>query len=153
MVDELGEVVKVKRDSTQVALYKQMRSTLVFLTHLDQDDTRNIMITKLNAQMDGSEYSRDNLCTLCWSIGSISGAFGSHPHSPEAEDFEKRFLVTVIRDLLTLTEMKRGKEHKAMIAGNIMYIVGQVRDLHLRLVSAISARPLEVFEDCCIETI
>ena len=41
------------------------------------------------------------------------------------EDMEKRFLVSVIKDLLSLTEMKRGKDNKAVVASNIMYIVGQ----------------------------
>lgn len=34
-------------------------------------------------------------------------------------------MVTVIKDLLGLTEMKRGKDNKAVVASNIMYIVGQ----------------------------
>lgn len=54
---------------------------------------------------------------LCWAIGSISGAM--------PEDVEKRFLVTVIKELLGLCEMKRGKDNKAVVASNIMYIVGQ----------------------------
>jgi hypothetical protein len=33
--------------------------------------------------------------------------------------------VKVIKDLLTLCEMKRGKDHKAVVASNIMYVVGQ----------------------------
>ena len=41
------------------------------------------------------------------------------------EDDEKRFLVTVIKDLLGLCENKRGKDNKAIIASNIMYVVGQ----------------------------
>ncbi len=41
------------------------------------------------------------------------------------EEVEKRFLVTVIKDLLGLTEMKRGKDNKAVCASDIMYIVGQ----------------------------
>lgn len=41
------------------------------------------------------------------------------------EETEKRFLVTVIKELLSLTEMKRGKDNKAVVASNIMYIVGQ----------------------------
>ena len=41
------------------------------------------------------------------------------------EEDEKRFLVTVIRDLLGLCEQKKGKDNKAIIASNIMYIVGQ----------------------------
>lgn len=41
------------------------------------------------------------------------------------EESEKRFLVTVIRDLLGLCEIKKGKDNKAVVASNIMYIVGQ----------------------------
>jgi len=41
------------------------------------------------------------------------------------EETEKRFLVLVIKELLGLTEAKRGKDNKAVVASNIMYIVGQ----------------------------
>lgn len=41
------------------------------------------------------------------------------------EEDEKRFLVTVIKDLLGLCEQKKGKDNKAIIASNIMYVVGQ----------------------------
>jgi exportin-1 len=75
------------------------------------------MSDKLQRQVDGTEWSWNNCNTLCWAIGSISGAMN--------EETEKRFLVTVIKDLLGLTEMKRGKDNKAVVASNIMYIVGQ----------------------------
>jgi exportin-1 len=68
-------------------------------------------------QIDGSEWSWANLNTLCWAIGSISGAMN--------EEAEKRFLVQVIKDLLGLVEVKRGKDNKAVVASDIMYIVGQ----------------------------
>merc|ERR1719281_1213764 len=68
--------------------------------------------------IDGNApWSPTTLNRLCWAVGSISGASG------ELE--EKRFLVTVIKDLLSLCEMKRGKENKAVVASNIMYVVGQ----------------------------
>ena len=51
-----------------------MREVLVYLCHLDVVDTENIMTDKLQKQMDGSEWSWHNLNTLCWAIGSISGA-------------------------------------------------------------------------------
>lgn len=38
---------------------------------------------------------------------------------------EKRFLVSVIKDLLRLCEEQRGKDNKAVVASAIMYIVGQ----------------------------
>lgn len=89
----------------------------VYLTHLDCQDTDRIMTEKLHKQVNGLEWSWKNLNTLCWAIGSISGAMH--------EEEEKRFLVTVIKDLLGLCEQKRGKDNKAIIASNIMYVVGQ----------------------------
>jgi exportin-1 len=113
-----GEIVReFVKESDTIQLYKSTRECLVFLTHLDVNDTEQIMSEKLARQVDGSEWSWANCNTLCWAIGSISGAMN--------EETEKRFLVTVIKDLLGLTEMKRGKDNKAVVASNIMYIVGQ----------------------------
>ncbi|CCF52436.1 hypothetical protein NDA11_002106 [Ustilago hordei] len=113
-----GEIVReFMKESDTIVLYQSMREVLVYLTHLDVLDTENIMTEKLAKQVDGSEWSWANLNTLCWAIGSISGAMN--------EETEKRFLVTVIKDLLGLCEMKRGKDNKAVVASNIMYIVGQ----------------------------
>ncbi|CAH1379116.1 hypothetical protein MTP99_002866 [Tenebrio molitor] len=113
-----GEVVReFMKDTDSINLYKNMRETLVYLTHLDYADTERIMTVKLQNQVNGSEWSWKNLNTLCWAIGSISGAMH--------EEDEKRFLVTVIKDLLGLCEQKRGKDNKAIIASNIMYVVGQ----------------------------
>src|SRR4051812_10846815 len=67
--------------------------------------------------MDGSEWSWDNCNRLSWAVGSISGALN--------EEQEKRFIVTVIKDLLGLCELQRGKDNKAVVASNIMYVVGQ----------------------------
>lgn len=62
---------------------------VVYLTHLDYVDTEIIMTKKLQNQVNGTEWSWKNLNTLCWAIGSISGAMH--------EEDEKRFLVTVIK--------------------------------------------------------
>lgn len=116
--DENGEIVReTTKDTDAIALYKTMRETLVFLTHLDTANTENIMLSKLTLQIDNSEWSWNNLNTLCWAIGSISGAMG--------EEEERKFLVTVIKELLQLCEIKRGKDNKAVVASNIMYVVGQ----------------------------
>jgi len=113
-----GEIVReFVKESDTIQLYKTTRECLVFLTHLDVVDTESIMSEKLARQVDGQEWSWANCNTLCWAIGSISGAMN--------EETEKRFLVTVIKDLLGLTEQKRGKDNKAVVASNIMYIVGQ----------------------------
>ncbi|KAI7893630.1 nuclear export factor CRM1 [Mucor mucedo] len=113
-----GEIVRESmKESDTIVLYKSMKEVLVYLTNFDVADTENIMTIKLAKQMDGSEWSWQNINQLCWAIGSISGAMN--------EDTEKRFLVTVIKELLSLVEMKRGKDNKAVVASNIMYTVGQ----------------------------
>lgn len=72
------EIVPVTmKDTDSIALYNSMRETLIYLTHLDYEDTQQIMLQKLDAQVDvspASEWSWGRLNTLCWAIGSISGA-------------------------------------------------------------------------------
>ncbi|GAB1295859.1 Exportin-1 [Apodemus speciosus] len=88
--NDQGEVVReFMKDTDSINLYKNMRETLVYLTHLDYVDTEIIMTKKLQNQVNGTEWSWKNLNTLCWAIGSISGAMH--------EEDEKRFLVTVIK--------------------------------------------------------
>jgi len=116
--DSEGNVIRETiKDTAGLAQYVTMRETLVFLTHLDSQDTKNIMLNKLSRQVSGEEWSFHNLNTLCWAIGSISGAM--------TEGDEKHFLVHVIKDLLGLCEKKKGKKNKAIVASNIMYVVGQ----------------------------
>lgn len=119
--DENGQIVReLMKDTDSIVLYKNMRECLIYLTHLDPADAQETMLLKLSKQVDNSEHSEwswNNLNTLCWAIGSISGAL--------MEMQEKTFLVRVIKDLLGLCEMKKGKDHKAVIASNIMYVVGQ----------------------------
>ncbi|EDQ91900.1 uncharacterized protein MONBRDRAFT_19782 [Monosiga brevicollis MX1] len=113
-----GEVVREHvKDTDTIELYKTMRFTLVYLTHLDCSDTEHLMTRQLSGQASGVNWNRTALNKLCWAIGSISGAM-------TVED-EKRFLVTVIRDLLNLCEFQTKKDDKAAIAANIMYVVGQ----------------------------
>jgi exportin-1 len=116
--DENGEIVRESvKETDTIVLYKSMREVLVFLTNLDVVDTETVMTEKLARQIDGSEWSWGGLNRLCWSIGSVSGTM--------SEEAEKRFLVHVIRELLGLVEIKRGKDNKAVVAANIMYVVGQ----------------------------
>ena len=72
--DENGCVVKEHlKDVEVVALHKMVRETLVFLTHLDHQQTEEIMIEKLGLQVHptpgGPGWSRQGLSTLCWAIG------------------------------------------------------------------------------------
>ena len=62
---------------------------LVFAQRFELTSFGFLVTEKLSKQVDGSEWSWANLNTLCWAIGSISGAMN--------EETEKRFLVTVIK--------------------------------------------------------
>ncbi|GMI88753.1 EXPORTIN 1, ARABIDOPSIS THALIANA EXPORTIN 1, exportin 1A, HEAT-INTOLERANT 2 [Hibiscus trionum] len=116
--DENGNIVReTMKDNDVLVQYKIMRETLIYLSHLDHDDTEKQMLKKLSKQLTGEDWTWNNLNTLCWAIGSISGSM--------MEDQENRFLVMVIRDLLNLCEITKGKDNKAVIASNIMYVVGQ----------------------------
>ncbi|KAL0358804.1 UNVERIFIED_CONTAM: protein EXPORTIN 1A [Sesamum angustifolium] len=116
--DENGNIVReTMKDNDVLVQYKIMRETLIYLAHLDHEDTEKQMLKKLSKQLSGEDWTWNNLNTLCWAIGSISGSM--------MEEQENRFLVMVIRDLLNLCEITKGKDNKAVIASNIMYVVGQ----------------------------
>ncbi|KAF2306654.1 hypothetical protein GH714_020121 [Hevea brasiliensis] len=110
--DENGNIVRETMKDNDI-----MRETLIYLSHLDHEDTEKQMLKKLSKQLSGEDWSWNNLNTLCWAIGSISGSM--------MEEQENRFLVMIIRDLLNLCEITKGKDNKAVIASNIMYVVGQ----------------------------
>mmetsp|Transcript_84517 Transcript_84517/g.196513 ORF Transcript_84517/g.196513 Transcript_84517/m.196513 type:complete len:1110 (+) Transcript_84517:232-3561(+) len=120
--NEEGHIVRAEEEDTdEIALYKMMREALIYLTHLDTSSMEGIMLQRLTQECltegTAAHWSPTLLNRLCWAIGSISGAM--------QENDEKRFLVSVIKDLLSLCEMKRGKDNKAVVASNIMYVVGQ----------------------------
>jgi exportin-1 len=116
--DDNGQVIRMIREDTEVtALYKIMKDCLVYLTHLDAESTQHLMMERLKGQSEGQEWDRKKLNTLCWAIGSISGAM--------SEETEKKLVIFVIKDLLMLVDKKTGKDNKAAIAGNIMYVCGQ----------------------------
>lgn len=122
--DENGNIVReTLADSDTLQQYKTMRETLIYLSNLDQQDTETQMVASMKIQMktayggDHNSFHWAPLNTLCWAIGSISGTMD--------EEQESKFLVGVIRDLLSLCEHTRGKDNKAIIASNIMWVVGQ----------------------------
>lgn len=120
--NEEGHIVRAEEEDTdEIALYKMMREALVYLTHLSPEHMESIMLQRLSqeclSENTTEHWSPTLLNRLCWAIGSISGAMH--------ETDEKRFVVAVIKDLLSLCEMKHGKENKAVVAANIMYVVGQ----------------------------
>ena len=63
--NDQGEVVReFMKDTDSINLYKNMRETLVYLTHLNYQDTEVIMTEKLHNQVNGTEWSWKNLNTV-----------------------------------------------------------------------------------------
>lgn len=120
---ETGEVTReYEVDTAEISLYNTMRCTQVLLTNLGQMETQSIMLSVLSSECmqapaQGDNWNSTSLNRLCYSIGSISGAM--------SENVERPFIVEVIRSLLSLCEYMRGKDNKAIVASNIMYVVGQ----------------------------
>jgi len=140
--NERGEVVRDFKDSDSSDLYRSMRETLVYLTHLDSRATERIMVRKLLDQAKESEWSLKNLSVLCWAIGSVSGAM-------DVED-EKRLLVFVIKELLNLGVKKEGKTNKAIVASNLMYVIVQYPRLlraHWKLLKPVVNKLFEFMVD------
>ena len=112
-----GDIIRERtKDTEAIALYSLMRELMVYLTHLNPGAMENLLLERLYKQVE-SEFTWDGLNKLCWVVGSINGV--------RSESDEKVFLVTTIKDLLKLCENKVGKDNKAVIASNIMYVVGQ----------------------------
>lgn len=115
--DENGNLVKERYTNVaSIELYNTMKRCLIYLTKLDSQNMEAIMTSKLET-VQHKNWSWNNLNTLCWAIGSISGHMN--------RDQENRFLVNVIKALLELTDQTSGKPNKAVVASNIMYVVGQ----------------------------
>lgn len=116
--DENGDIIReTQKELDTLVIYNSMKEVLVYLTHLDYEDMDNIMRAKLETLFDPSQWDFDSINKLCWAIGSVSGAM--------TESIEKSFLIFVISKLLTLCESKKGKANKAIVAANVMYVVGQ----------------------------
>lgn len=118
VVDENGNVVREVLSNAKDHLdvlqqHKVMMDTLKYLTFLNYEETHALMLEKLQAQLNHSEWGWERLNTLCWAIGAIAGTVSE-------DEAENRFLVSVIKDLLLLCEKTRGKDNKAVIASNIM---------------------------------
>lgn len=74
--NDQGEVVReFMKDTDSIQLYNNMRETLVYLTHLNSQDTESIMNEKLKRQVDGSEWSWKNLNTVIYHINFIELIF------------------------------------------------------------------------------
>jgi exportin-1 len=117
-IDENGEAVEVNDiDVENIHIYELMRETLVCLTNIDNTAMDKCIQTRLDLiTKNKEEFTFDRLNKLCFALGSISGCM-------TIED-ENKFVVSVVKELLNLCEKTSGKNNKALVAADIMYVVG-----------------------------
>ncbi|AFM99288.1 putative exportin 1 [Encephalitozoon hellem ATCC 50504] len=139
VVDEYNEVIRKKMtDTDQIEFYRKMRGCLYHLAFLIEEDMKKYFISKVGLQLDDKEWDCNYLNRLCWAIGSISGAF--------SEVNEREFFVNILKHLLALCEMKSFKTDKAVIASNIMFIIGQYHRFLLHNKSFLKTVVKKLFE-------
>ncbi|KAM0686936.1 Exportin-1 [Conglomerata obtusa] len=116
--NEYGEIVKEKMtESDQIEHYKNMKETFFFLSFLNKEFTIKIIYERVSNLFSTNKFSYDKMNKICWSAGCVAGAL--------EEREESDFFVGVLKELLTLCEIKYTKSDKAIIASNIMFLIGQ----------------------------
>ena len=125
--NEDGEVVRQESpEIEEQILYNSMRETLVYLANLNVVQTSDMMTSMLREigtaierlpKHEKDNWPRQRLNRVCWAIGSVSGV--------HQEAAEREFLCIVIHQLLHMCATAQQKDNKAVIASNIMYIVGR----------------------------
>jgi len=107
-IDADGEIIDdEEEDHEKVDLYETMKSVIIYVTNIDT----KAMDSSLNDRLEQiTKHPKENfpyeiLSKLCWCLGSISGCM----NEPE----ESKFIVSVIKELLNLTERTQGKSNKA----------------------------------------
>lgn len=119
-IDENGDLVTDPTTNTVFqSIHSNLSDILQLLTFFDQAKTTNLLENYLQRQISNANntINKSLISSLAWSIGSIPNALD--------EDIGNKFIVFVIRTLLNLTELAKGKDNKAICASNIMYVVGQ----------------------------
>ncbi|CAD2214341.1 exportin-1 [Angomonas deanei] len=118
IVVEDGQVYRERvQDVEEVQMFELMQRTMITYTLLNVTDTRQIIISLLSRQLDGSEFTFDNINSLSWAAGSIGDVL--------PEEDEHCFFIEFLKGLLKLCKQLSGKQNRAVVASNILYFVGR----------------------------
>jgi len=143
IVNDLGEIIKDKKIETmEIEFYKKMKLNLFYLSYCIEDFMLNFFVKKIEKLISVCPFDHESLNKACWSIGAISNAL--------EESIERDFYVNILKNLLTMCEIKTVKSEKAVIASNIMYIVGQYHRFlkyHNEFLSVVVRKLFEFMEE------
>ncbi|KAL0225343.1 hypothetical protein RCL1_003255 [Eukaryota sp. TZLM3-RCL] len=122
---ETGEFVRVSMQETEeTMLHRSMSETLMRLTSLNVEGTKASMdlrirtfLTEAHGPTQSVRLDTDALNRFCWAAGAIAGVM--------PVDVEKSFFVSVLKKLLELCNQFNERQHRAVVASNIMYVCSQ----------------------------
>lgn len=118
IVNDLGEIVKDRKvETVEIDFYKKMKSNIFYLSYCIEEYMIDFFVKQVERFISAGDFDHDMLNKVCWAIGSMSNAL--------EESVEREFFVSVIKNLLSMCEIRNTKEEKAIIASNIMFIIGQ----------------------------
>ncbi|KAM0679371.1 Karyopherin transporter [Binucleata daphniae] len=116
--NEYGEIVKEKMaESDQILFYKNVKETFYYLACIKKNYTLKLILNTIGNLFNNANWSYEKMNKVCWAAGCVAGAFD--------ESEESNFFVSMLKEMLTLCEMKYTKADKAVIASNIMFVIGQ----------------------------
>lgn len=100
-------------------LYETCKEIFVNFAGLNATKLKDILMFKLDLQIQHTEWSYNNISAFCYSCGCIADSL----------DFssEREFYTTVVRALLFFVANKSDTQTKAVLAANIMHIVSKYR--------------------------
>jgi len=104
-------------NTEQSEIHNLLASFIQKLAVMYYSEFKMLCINELKAQLNENNWNRDRLFKMSWSIGCLTEVLNDQD--------ERGFVISAIRELLTLCERKSGKDNKACVASNIMYVVGQ----------------------------
>lgn len=143
---DFGEMTQESAEDTDAKnFHAKSKNLLSILTKRESLSTRKVLLKKMENMINHQNPSKKILNTLSWSVGAISEIL-----PPKIED---DFLIIIIKDLLFLCEIKKGKENKALVASNIMYVVGQYPRFlkaHFKFLRAVLLKLFEFMHEKCL---
>lgn len=118
-INDLGEIIKDRKvETAETELYKKMKENLFCLSFIIEKYVKDYLEISLNKYI-----KKDTIITcqefnqLCWTVGALAGAFN--------EKEEREFFIAIVKTLLSICEIRNLREEKAVVASNIMFIIGQ----------------------------
>lgn len=123
--DENGVPRKVTVENTENAnMFNMVQQTLANMARINWESMSMIIYNMINQQNHPENFSPDFINSLSWAVGALNGTLS------EAE--EKNYLNLILRvnlnlleNLLTLNEVKKSQNDRAVVVTNILYIAGQ----------------------------